>query len=146
MISETAGLRVGAPCRGRRWCFVLFFLISAALFAGCATMYVVPAEDLNDQQFVKGATPVAHINVNVWGWYLFKYIPLYVGNLDPEGPVLFSDNVALDRIIEELTEKAKSLGATQVTDLRSRDKSGVLIPIVPLIWLNEVEVSGNASK
>ena len=125
---------------------MLFFLISAALLAGCATMHVVPAEDLNDQQFVKGATPVAHINANVWGWYLFKHIPLYVGNLDPEGPVLFSDNVALDRIVEDVTEKAKSLGATQVTDLRSRDNSGLLIPIVPLIWLNEVEVSCNASK
>ena len=53
-------------------------LAAAALLVlgGCATLTVVPAERLAEQQLTPGAEPVAHIYAANWGLYLFKYLPL----------------------------------------------------------------------
>ncbi len=134
--------------KNRSYLSFLILMIAISL-CSCATMTVVKVEHLNDQELAVDSTPVAHIYVANWGYYLFKYIPIVTGNLDyPESSdrtLWFKDNVRVDALVDKVTEKSKELGATVVTDLRSSDKSGWLWYTL-IIWLNEVEVSANASK
>ena len=129
-----------------------FILLGVILFigmSGCATVEIVPVEQLNQQQLVADAAPVAHIYVNNWGWYLFKYIPFLTGNLDRPGvprlPVFGTDNVKVDILVNKLTQTSKGLGANVTTDLRSRDRS-FWMPWTLFFWLEEIEVSANASS
>jgi hypothetical protein len=47
--------------------------------------------------------------------------------------------------VQQTTEKARELGGTMVTDLVSADKSSWKFYTL-VLWLNEIEVSGNVSK
>jgi hypothetical protein len=129
------------------WC--IFTLAIALLTAGCATMKVVSTDQLNEQRFSEAGTPIAHIYVDNWGIYLFKYIPIVTGHIDKAGEVqisrLFTDNVRVDLLVEKLTQESRRRGGTVITDLRTRDRS-YWIPLTLFFWLNEFEVSGNASR
>lgn len=118
------------------------------LLCGCAMVEVVPREDLNGQRLTAGASPVAHIYVDNWGWYLFKYIPLLTGNLNRPGvprlPVLFTDNVRVDRLVERVSQESQKRGGTIISDLRTRDRSYWMYWTI-FFWLQEFEVSANAS-
>jgi hypothetical protein len=124
-------------------------VIALMAVTGCATLDVVPRDRLNEQRLTPGAVPLAHIYAANWGWYLFKYIPIVTGSLDrpgvPRFPALFSDQVRVDRLVDKVTEESKKLGGTVVTDLRSRDRS-YYMPYTLFFWLNEFEVSANASR
>jgi hypothetical protein len=130
---------------------LLVVLILAASFCsvGCATMTVVPVKKLNDQQLAADVTPVAHIHLLNWGWYLFKFIPIITGDLEeaqcPQCASLFTDNVNVEDLVERLTEQAHELGGTVTTDLRTTDRSA-WAPSTLIFWLNEVEVSANVSR
>lgn len=119
------------------------------LIQACATVQVVQIDRLNEQQFVPGATPVAHIYARNWGIYLFKYIPIITGNLDnpgiPELPVFFRNSVRPDLLVEKITQRSQQLGGTVVTDLRVRDRSH-WVKWTLLFWVNEFEGSANTSK
>jgi hypothetical protein len=118
---------------------------------GCATVDVVPATELHGHTLTedKEATPIAHVQTTNWGWYLFKFIPLATGNLEkpgyPQWPVFFTDNVTTEHVVRKTTAKAEELGGTILTDLRSTDRSAWQ-PWSLILWLNEIEVSGNVSK
>ena len=124
-------------------------LVVALLTAGCATMKVVSADQLNEQRFSDTGRPVAHLYIDNWGIYLFKYIPIVTGNIDKAGQVqifrLFTDNVRIDLLVEKLTQESRRRGGTMITDLRTRDRS-YWMPLTLFFWLNEFEVSGNASR
>jgi hypothetical protein len=124
-------------------------LISLGMTTGCATVEVVGPEHLHDQRFVAETKPVAHIYVANWGWYLFKYIPFATGNLDKPGvprlPKVFTDNVRVDLLVDKVTEESQKLGASSVSDLRTRDRS-YWMPWTLIFWMNEFEVSANASR
>jgi hypothetical protein len=126
---------------------LLLVQMMSVLIMGCATMEVIPSEDLRDQVFIEGKTPVAHIYAANYGLYLFKYIPLITGNLKhPDlGVTFFSDNVHLDLLMDRVMRKSKELEGTIVTDLRSTDKSS-WIPYTLIFWLNEYEITANVSK
>jgi hypothetical protein len=119
------------------------------LFAGCAAMKVVSTDQLNEQRFLEAATPVAHLYLDNWGIYLFKYIPIVTGNVDKAGQAqisrFFTNNVRVDLLVEKLTQESRRRGGTVITDLRTRDRS-YWIPWTLFFWLNEFEVSGNASR
>jgi hypothetical protein len=126
------------------------FLIAIGLQVnGCATMKVVSPDQLNGQRFTEAGTPVAHLYIDNWGIYLFKYIPIVTGNLDmagrPQISRFFTHNVRMDLLIEKLTEESRRRDGTIITDLRTRDRS-YWIPLTLFFWLNEFEVSGNASR
>lgn len=112
-------------------------------------MKVVTPDQLNEQRFVEMAMPVAHIYVDNWGIYLFKYIPLVTGNVDKAGQPqifrLFTNNVRADLLVDKVTQESRRRGGTIITDLRTRDRS-YWIPWTLFFWLNEFEVSGNASR
>jgi hypothetical protein len=119
------------------------------MLSGCATLTVVPAERLAEQRLTPAAAPVAHIYAANWGIYLFKYLPLVTGSLSrpgvPRWPALFSDQVRVDLLVQKVSEQSKQQGGTVLTDLRTRDRS-YYIPWTLIFWLNEFEVSANASK
>jgi len=116
---------------------------------GCATIQVVPAEQLHEQALAPNTVPVAHVYAANWGVYLFKYVPLVVGSLSrpgaPRWPAFFSDEVRVDRLVEKVSEESQSRGGTIITHLRTRDRSAWM-PATLVLWLNEFEVSANASR
>lgn len=130
----------------REVCLVIIVL---AVVSGCATVEVVKSEHLNGQQFVAGEESVAHIYAANWGWYLFKYIPIATGNLDKPGvprlPRVFTDNVRIDLLVGKVAEESNKLEASVISDLRTRDRS-FYMPWTLFFWLNEFEVSANASR
>lgn len=127
---------------------VLTFSVALA-GSGCAVVEVVDHESLNGQELAASGSAVAHVNVRNWGWYLFKFIPLATGNLGagrfPQMPVFFRDNVQYTSLVEKLTATSRELGADAVVDIVSRDKSAWQ-PATMVLWLNEIEVSGNAIR
>jgi len=128
-----------------------WFVASLALLTlgGCATLTVVPKEQLAEQRLTPAAEPVAHIYAANWGWYLFKYIPIVTGSLArpgiPAWPALFSDQVRIDALVQKVSEESQKRGGTVLTDLRTRDRSA-WVPQSLIFWLNEFEVSANSSR
>ena len=126
-------------------------IVSIALFSmgGCATLTVVPKEQLAEQRLTPAAEPVAHIYAANWGWYLFKYIPLITGSLArpgvPAWPALFSDQVRIDALVQKVSEESQKRGGNVITDLRTRDRSAWVAQTL-ILWLNEFEVSANSSR
>jgi hypothetical protein len=124
-------------------------LLASGVLTACATVTVVPKELLHDQQFVPGTTAVAQVYADNWGIYLFKYIPIFAGDLEDPGvprmPSLFSDNVRIDRLVEKVSRESRQVGGTVLTDVRVRDRS-YWMPYSLIFWLNEYEVSANASQ
>ena len=127
----------------------LAFAVSLLTNAACATIDVVPADRLHGQQLVNGSEPIAHIRASNWGWYLFKFIPIWTGNLDnPTYPQLcrwFTDNVTVEAVVGKVTEKGRDLGGNVTTDLQTIDKSEWHATTL-FFWLNEIEVSANVSR
>jgi hypothetical protein len=128
---------------------VFCIVIALGMITGCATVEVVGLKHFHDQRFAAETKPVAHIYAANWGWYLFKHIPFATGNLDKPGvprlPKLFTDNVRVDLLVDKVTEESQKLGASSVSDLRTRDRS-YWMPWTLIFWLNEFEVSANASR
>lgn len=125
-------------------------LAAAALLgaAGCAS--VATGTRLNDMGLTDGpAQPIAHVNGDCWGIYLFYTVPLLTGDTNRgdggfAAMTVFSDTCRVEPVVEMVTRVAKTRGATKVTDLQS-SRSGFPI-IFPFIWYKEVQVSGNAVK
>ena len=117
--------------------------------AACATVKVVPAEQLYQQQFAEGTEPVAHVYADNWGWYLLKIIPIVTGNLDKPGiprlPRFFTNNVQPDKLVEKIAEESQKLGGSIMSDVRVRDRSAYQ-PLTLIFWLNEFEASANVSR
>jgi len=131
---------------------VLIALIALFTLGGCATVTVVPKEQLAEQRLTGGAEPIAHIYADNWGIYLFKYVPIATGSLSRPGafrwPTWFSDQVQIENLVQKVSDESKRLGGTVLTDLRTRDRSywmGYWWLTWPF-WLNEFEVSANASR
>jgi hypothetical protein len=131
----------------RRW--ILAALIGMQAATGCATVDVVPRERLNGEELAIEGQTLAHVNVQNWGWYLFKFIPLVSGNLRtpriPQFPVLFRDNVRYAELLDTLTATSEALGADVVVDVSSRDTSEWRA-LTLVLWLNQREVSGTAIR
>ena len=65
--------------------------------------------------------------------------------MSPELPALFSDQVRIDALVQKVSEESQKRGGNVVTDLRTRDLSA-WVPQTLIFWLNEFEVSANASR
>ena len=117
--------------------------------SACAVVNVATVDQLNEQQLAPDTTAVAHIQARNWGWYLFNFIPLVSGNLNspgfPQFPAFFRNNVEVELVVDLVTAKSRELGATMTTDLQSNDYSRWR-PLTLVLWLRDIEVSGNAVK
>ena len=124
---------------------LLLLGVAGLLMAGCASVNV--ARNLNGQQLTtSGDAPIAHLNGDIYGYYLFGVWPLVTGDpADPDGTAWFTNTVTEQAAVDMVTRKSKELGAAKITDLSSRtDSTGK--QTLFLIWYSSVQVSGNAVK
>jgi len=124
----------------------ILLYLALGMSVGCATLQVVPKEQLQEQRFSSDTIPLAHLYADNWGIYLFKFIPLITGDPEKPGrPSLFTDNVRVDLLVSSVAQESRRLGGDTLTDLRTHDRSG-WIPWSLILWLNEFEVSANTSR
>ena len=123
----------------------LLIPLAGLLLAGCASVHVV--QSLNDQKLTStGEDPVAHLNGDNFGYYLFGVVPLIAGDpADTNSFTLFKNTVTENAVVDMVTKKSKELGATKTTDLVSRTDSTGLQTLFT-VWYRSVQVSGNAVK
>ena len=135
-------------------------LLIIVTMVGCAS--VETGKNLNRQRLTtSSARPIANINADVWGIYLFN-IPLVTGKyrskqgdfLGIDGYIVdqpdiactfFSDTVNLDYVCDITTEKGGELGGNAVVDLRSKRTDSWLYFTLVLFY-RRLQFSGNAVK
>lgn len=111
------------------------------LFAGCASVEAVQNPNLNGQRVSLSGTPVAHLNAQNWGIYLFS-IPLLTGSTTSPGDIaVLEDTVNVESMIPVVTAKSKELKATRTLDLASQYSVGGFI-----FYTRSINVSANAVK
>jgi len=123
----------------------IMFLLSVAafglLFAGCASVEVVPNKNLNSEKISLSGAPIAHLNAQNWGIYLFS-IPLLTGATDAPGDIaVLKDTVNAESMIPVITAKSKELTATQTLDLASQYSVMGFI-----FYSRSINISANAVK
>ena len=119
----------------------IMFLLSVAavglLFAGCASVEAVQNPNLNGENISLSGTPVAHLNAQNWGIYLFS-----TGSTDAVGSIaVLQDTVNVDSMIPVITAKSKELKASQTLDLASQYSVGGFI-----FYSRSINISANAVK
>lgn len=118
-----------------------FVAAGLAFAAGCASTQV--ADDLSGQKLTltPAAKDVAHVYARTWGFYCL-WIPIVTGDTEkPGSSAWFTDTVNVKCVTKMLTAKSKELKATNTLDIKS-NTSGLWI--MPVFFINSVEVSGNA--
>ncbi len=122
---------------------IVMLAVGFMVLAGCST--VETAKNFNDQDIAPGnEKPVAHINVDLFGYYLFYYIPIV--SSDPfknNSYTLFKDTVNVKNAVDLLTKTAGETGSNKVTDLTSSTSSTGKFSLW-IIWYRDAQVSGNA--
>ena len=121
----------------------LFLSVAAValLFAGCASVEAVQNPNLNGQRVSLSGTPVAHLNAQNWGIYLFT-IPLLTGSTTSPGNIaVLEDTVNVESMIPMVTAKSRELKASRTLDLASQYSVGGFI-----FYTRSINVSANAVK
>ncbi len=102
---------------------ISFYILvaSLAMFCGCSTMRT--AHVFNDVEVDGGKIPLASVEIENTGWFLFDVIPIICG--DPTAPNdwgwrWFSNTVTLQSNLDMLDRKMQQEGATEVANLSSR--------------------------
>ncbi len=134
--------------------FKLMFLAaaSAALLAsatGCVSGTIETSKSFASQSVTTmNARPVAHINTQMTGYYIFNVFPLVTSDKTKPGEVVwFDDTVSDENAVAMLTAEAKKMNANAVADLVTHRKSGLTYVgalLYYLVWYKDVEVCGNA--
>ena len=92
------------------------------------------------------AVPVAHINGNVWGAYLFGVMPFLAGNTFNVGKsAYFKDTINVGDAVSMVTRAARGLEATKVIDIQTSYTTEWLWYSL-IFWKKEIQVSGTAIK
>lgn len=99
-------------------------------FAGCTTVQYTTT--FNGVKVDNGRTPIATVEIENSGWFLFSFIPIASGNPDnPDGYgcKLFRNTVKLENNFKVLDRKAREAGADSVANLTSHwtDESAFII-------------------
>ena len=115
------------------------------LFSGCST--VSQTNRFNTLHVGEGnQVPLAHINAKVSGFYLLYFIPICSGDSSiPDKTSLFQDNVKLGNAMDMATARAKTMGASRIIDVYSKDETTYLSGLF-FFWTKNVEVSCTAVK
>ncbi len=93
---------------------------AAVLFAGCVSVETVKGADLNKQSISMSGRPVAHVNVQNWGIYLFT-IPLLSGDTNSVGSIaVLKDTVNAQSVVPVVAAESKKLGGSKVLDVASQ--------------------------
>jgi hypothetical protein len=124
----------------------LFVVIAVfiILMVGCTNVEIAKKFD-GQLTEVTDSLPVAHINVDNYGYYLFNCIPLISGNTKNASTRLFTDTVRVEPVVARLTAEANRLGASKTTNIKtSVEESGIIT--LWIFWYRGVQASGNAIK
>lgn len=125
---------------------MMMVLAAAVMVAGLtACSSVETAPQLNNMNLTvnSSATPLAHLNGQVWGVYFLNLLPVFSGNTAKVGQcVVFKDTVKVENAVRMITKKSENLGATALTDLTSIRSSFWFFPFT----VKTIDVSGNAVK
>lgn len=123
---------------------IMFLLAVAAvglLFAGCVSVEAVQKPNLNGEDISASGTPVAHLNAQNWGFYLFS-LPLLTGSTEAVGSIaVLQDTVNVESMVPVVTAKSKELKARRTLDLASQFSITGFI-----IYTRSINVSANAVK
>lgn len=117
----------------------------AILFSGCST--VTPTNKFNGLHVGEANNaPIAHINSKVSGFYLLYFIPICSGDPSiPDKTSLFQDNVKIGNAMDMATARAKTMGASRIIDVYSKDETTYLSGLF-FFWTKTVEVSCTAVR
>lgn len=127
---------------------IIFCAVCAAaimLTAACSSVQVAtdlgtPISD-NPALVSKG-----HINVDIWGIYIFG-MPVFTGSHRQDGGCrMFNDTVHVSNAVQMLTNYAQiKLDAAAVTDIKTERTTYWLWPTI-FFYYKDVQASGNAMK
>ena len=123
---------------------IVIAFAAALLCTGCSSLIV--ARQFNEEQLHPGHEPIAHVSGQIWGVYLFNWIPLGGGDPDKIGDWrLFKDTVEVENAVDMLTRETRAMGAEVVTDLYTAYDSQWLAYTL-IMWRRDIDFSANASK
>ncbi len=113
---------------------------------GCSAVQVVDAPRLTQQALTSRGTPVAHVSATNEGLF-FLWFPLITGSSTSPGSIAFCEKTDLESTVNMVSSKAKSMGATQATDMVSIPNSMMLLVPIPFLFSwKSYKVSANAIK
>jgi hypothetical protein len=129
---------------------ILFSLVAAialtVVFAGCSTVRTTQKFNGLNTTLSPKVQPIAHINTQIYGLYLFNAFPVFSGSPNDTGKTAsFRDTVTLDNGMYMLTKAAREDGANRVVDVQSHYSSN-WYSLSLIFWVREIQVSGNAVK
>ncbi|QSH41452.1 hypothetical protein P0136_07975 [Lentisphaerota bacterium ZTH] len=122
---------------------IVAFVVVTVVLTGCSSLETT--EKFNSLGISTAKTkPVAHVNVDIWGVFLFNSIPIMSGSVNTAGKLsAFMDTVTLDNAMLMMTRRARGIGASKVLNVTSDIRSYWLWYTL-LFWCREVQVSGTA--
>ncbi|MCP3967022.1 MAG: hypothetical protein GY750_13935 [Lentisphaerae bacterium] len=117
--------------------------VAAVVLTGCSSLETT--DHFNSLGVATSRTkPIAHINVNIWGVFLFNSIPIMSGSVNSAGKLsAFMDTATLDNAMLMMTRRARGIGASKVLDVSS-DVRSYWLWYTLLFWCREAQVSGTA--
>lgn len=125
--------------------FIALILGFAALLSSCST--IEKGKNLNGQSLENAPSQsIAHINADIFGYYLFNTIPLITGDpKDPFSTKIFVNTVKPETVVSMLTNESKKLGASKTTDIKiEMEETGTMT--LWIFWYKDAQASGNAIK
>ena len=136
----------------------MVFLTGSILFAGCFSMDVATTSSLKASALSpEDGSPMEHIVVSNYGWYLFNWIPLACGNATPGAtfPWKFFSNQVTDTILHDrMMAHAAALNANVKDLVFFRDEKVIFdlpgtdfpIPIPYVLCYREIQFSGTLTQ
>lgn len=125
--------------------FCAVCVAAIALTAACSSVQV--ATDLGTSISANpAAASKGHINVDIWGIYIFG-MPVFTGSHRQDGGCrMFDDTVHVSNAVQMLTSYAQvRLDASAVTDIKTERTTYWLWPTI-FFYYKDVQASGNAIK
>ncbi len=128
---------------------VLFTAVLALVLgttAACSSVQI--GQDINDVKFTTNTAyeSEAHLNVDIWGIYIFNF-PLFTGSTRTNGGCrVFEDTVNVNGAIRLLTGNAKAKFHGQVlTDIKTDRTTTWIWPTIFFVY-KDIQASGTVLK
>lgn len=115
-----------------------------AVLTGCTS--VATTTRLNDMRMGTPKTnQLVQVNAEIWGVFLFGFIPLFSGNAsNPGSTTMFANTVRLDYGMLLATNAARNMDASKIEAVNSHFSSTTLFPL--FLTQKSIQVSLTAAK
>ncbi len=126
--------------------FTAALALAATFSAACSSVQI--GQDLNEMKLTDNPAyeGEAHLNVDIWGIYIFNF-PILTGSARTNGECrIFEDTVNVNGAIRLLTGNAKAkLHGQVLTDIKTDRTSTWLWPTVFIVY-KDIQASGTVLK